>query len=54
MAITSFDGFIAANKQYLSIAKTTARTTVATGWFNLFELAGNPGAGTLAGTSTWV
>ena len=52
MAITSFDGFIAAAKQYLSLMKSTARTTVATGWFSAFDLAGNPGAGVLAGTST--
>jgi hypothetical protein len=52
MAITSFDGFIASAKQYLSFVKTAARTTVATGWFSLFDIAGNPGAGVLAGTST--
>jgi len=52
MAITSFDGFIASAKQYLSFMKTAARTTVATGWFSLFDVAGNPGAGVLAGTST--
>lgn len=52
MAITSFDGYIAAAKQYVSMAKTANRTTVATGWFSLFELAGKPGAGVLAGTST--
>lgn len=52
MAITTFDGFIASTKQYLSLAKTTVRTTVATGWYTMFNLAGNPGAGVLAGTST--
>jgi hypothetical protein len=52
VAITTFDGFIASAKQYLSIAKTVARTTVSTGWFTMFDLAGNPGSGTLAGTST--
>ena len=52
MAISSFDGFIASAKQYVSMAKTATRTTVATGWFSLFDLAGNPGAGVLAGTST--
>jgi hypothetical protein len=53
MAISSFDpGLIGAQKQYLSLAKLAARATVATGWFSLFDLAGNPGAGTLAGTST--
>lgn len=52
MAISTFDGFIASAKQYLSMVKTASRPTVATGWFSLFELAGNPGAGVLAGTST--
>lgn len=52
MAITTFDGFIASAKQYLSYIKTPGRTTVANGWFSAFDLAGNPGAGTLAGTST--
>lgn len=52
MTISTFDGFIAAAKQYLSAMKTASRTAVATGWFSTFDLAGNPGAGTLAGTST--
>lgn len=52
MAITSFDGFIASAKQYLSVAKTAARASVAASWFSVFNLAGNPGAGVLAGTST--
>lgn len=52
MTISTFDGFIAAAKQYLSIAKTSARTSVATAWFTTFDLASNPGAGVLAGTST--
>jgi hypothetical protein len=52
MPISTFDGFIAAAKNYISIAKLAARTSVATGWFSLFDLAGNPGAGVLAGTST--
>ena len=52
MAITSFDGFIASAKQYLSVAKTAARTSVAASWFSVFDLAGKPGAGVLASTST--
>lgn len=52
MAISSLDGYIAAAKQRLAFTKTASRTTVATGWFSLFDLAGNPGAGTLAGAST--
>lgn len=52
MAITNLDGLIAAAKQYLKYLKTAARTTVAGGWFTVFDLAGQPGGGTLAGTST--
>ena len=52
MTITTFDQFIGSSKQYLSINKNATRTTVATSWFSIFDLAGNPGAGTLAGTST--
>lgn len=52
MAISTYDGFIASAKQYISIAKTASRTTIATAWFSVFDLAGNPGAGTLAGSST--
>mgnify|MGYP000623845327 CR=1 FL=1 len=52
MAITTFNGFIAAAKQYASMMKTASRTSVAASWFSVFDLAGNPGAGTLAGSST--
>jgi hypothetical protein len=52
MAITTFDGFIGSSKQYASITKTASRTSVAASWFSVFDVAGNPGAGTLAGTST--
>lgn len=52
MAITTFDGFIGSAKQYLSLMKTASRTAVAAGWFSVFDLAGNPGAGVLPGTST--
>lgn len=52
MAITSLDGLIASIKQKVSWSKTTTRTTVANGWFSLFDVAGQPGAGTLAGAST--
>jgi len=52
MAITTFDGFIASAKQYVSVVKTASRTSIAASWFSIFDLAGNPGAGTLAGTST--
>lgn len=52
MAITSLDGFIASAKQPLSMSKTASRTSIAAAWFSVFDLAGNPGAGTLAGSST--
>ena len=52
MAITTFDQFIASGKQYVSLFKSASRTSIAASWFSVFDLAGNPGAGTLAGTST--
>lgn len=52
MAITTLDGLIAAAKVIDPFYKTTTRTTVAGGWFSLFDIAGNPGAGVLAGGET--
>jgi hypothetical protein len=52
MAITSLDGLIAAAKQRVIITKTATRTSVAASGCSVFDLAGSPGAGTLAGTST--
>lgn len=52
MAITTLDGLIASGKQRVPLKKTASRTTVANLWFSLFDLAGDPGAGTLAGAST--
>lgn len=54
MAITTRDGLIAAQAgaQRLRILKTATRTSVATIPFSVFDLAGDPGAGTLAGSST--
>lgn len=52
MPIATLDGYIASAKQQLTLAKTAARTTVAAAWFSVFDLAGNPGAGVLAGIST--
>lgn len=52
MAITTWDGYIAAAKQDVGLLKTTTRTSVATFPFSVFDIAGNPGAGTLAGSST--
>lgn len=52
MAITTLDGLIAAAKQTTGINKTASRTAIASSWFSVFDLAGSPGAGVLAGTST--
>lgn len=52
MAISTLDGFIASTKYMVQWSKTTTRTTVANSWFSLFDVAGHPGAGTLAGSST--
>lgn len=52
MAITTWDGYIGSAKQTFSMVKTASRTAVAANWFSVFDIAGNPGAGTLAGTST--
>lgn len=54
MAITTQDGLVAAMaaSQQCIYNRNGARTTVSGGWFTSFDLAGNPGAGTLAGTST--
>jgi hypothetical protein len=54
VTIATKDGLVAAKvaAQDLQIYRSGVRTTVALGWFTTFDLAGNPGAGTLAGTST--
>jgi hypothetical protein len=52
MAITSLDQLIASAKDTVGLIKTASRTTVAAGWFSVFDLAGNPGAGVLAGANT--
>ena len=52
MAIATLDQWLASNRQRVRITKTAARTSVALNWFHMFELAGNPGAGTNAGTNT--
>lgn len=52
MAITTLDGLIAAASQRVGMIKTASRTSVAAIPFSVFDLAGNPGAGTLAGSST--
>lgn len=52
MSILSLDDYIAAQKQNIAIRKTASLTTVALMYGETLHLAGNPGAGTLAGTST--
>ena len=53
MSITTLDQYIGALKQRIEFTKTpTARTTVAGIPFSIFDLAGQPGAGTLAGSAT--
>lgn len=52
MAILTLDQYIGSAKQAIALAKTASRTAVASSWFSVYDLAGNPGAGTLAGTST--
>jgi hypothetical protein len=49
VTIQSVDQYIAAAKQQnLQLKKTATRTTIAAAWFSLFDIAGSPGAGTLA------
>lgn len=52
MAIQSLDNYIAAAKQRIQWIKTASRTAVATFPFSVFDVAGNPGAGTLAAGNT--
>lgn len=48
MAITSLDQYIAGQSQRVTFCKTASRTSVAVIPFSVFDLAGNPSAGTLA------
>lgn len=43
--------YMAAVRREASLRKTASRTTIANTWFSLFDIAGIPGAGVLAGTS---
>lgn len=52
MAISTLDGLIASTKQRVRWGKTASRTSVANAWFSTFDLAGQPGAGTLAAGNT--
>lgn len=51
MAISTLDGLIGASKVIRPLHKTTTRTTVAGGWFSLFDVAGAI-SGVLAGGET--
>ena len=48
MTISTLDGLIAATKRRVVYQKTASRTSVANIPFSVFDLAGDPGAGTLA------
>lgn len=48
MSINTLDAYIAAAKQRLTWMKTGTRTLVAAMSYTVFDIAGNPGAGTLA------
>lgn len=48
MAITTVDGIVASLKQTIPYNRTASRTSVAAVPFSVFDLAGNPGAGSLA------
>jgi hypothetical protein len=52
VAIASLDNYIASAKQRIQFIKTASRTAVAAQPFSVIDLAGNPGAGTLAGSNT--
>ena len=53
MVLTTQDGLVAAMAgSQMVLWNKASRTTVAAAWFTTLDLAGNPGAGTLAGSST--
>lgn len=52
MSIATLDQYIASSKQRVEFVKTASRTVVAAIPFSVFDLAGQPGAGTLAGSNT--
>jgi len=52
MALTSADDYLASVHNYVGWLKTATRTTVAASPFSLFDIAGNPGAGTLNAGNT--
>jgi hypothetical protein len=52
MAIATLDQYVAAYKQRVNMVKTASATSVALIPWSLFNLAGDPAAGTIAGAST--
>lgn len=52
MPITSINDYLNAGKQRLQIVKTQTRTSVAVNPFTVLDLGGQPGNGTLAGSSS--
>jgi hypothetical protein len=52
MAITTLDGYVASNRQILTFSRSATIIGTAAVRSSMYHLAGNPGAGTLAGTST--
>lgn len=48
MAITTADGYFGAARQIFDIQKTASFATIAANPFSLWDVAGNPGAGSLA------
>jgi len=48
MAITTADGLVAAAKWPITYTKTAAVTSIAANWFSMLDVAGAPGAGSLA------
>jgi hypothetical protein len=52
MAIANNDDYVGSAKQVIEWMRSVTRTTVIGGWFTLFELAGQPGPGTLAAGNT--
>ena len=52
MAIATLDDLIAAVKRRLSLQKTSSTTSVANIPFSVFDIAGDPGAGTLSAGNT--
>lgn len=52
MAIETLNAYMAAPKQILSLTKTASMTAVAANFQDVIAIAGEPGAGTLAGSNT--